>query len=71
MVIYNSDKTTAYTCSTGQEGSDMVSVFIDKATNEVGDTTFEFKDEDGGLTITTTKAFALEISKAFAAAGEG
>lgn len=65
MTIYKIDKHTSYACSTGKEGDEMVSVFIDKAANEAGDTTYEVKEEEGGLTITTTKDMAHQIGVMF------
>lgn len=70
MAIYATEKDVSYTCSTGEEGSEMVSVFIDGAANEAGDTTFKIKEEDGGVTFITTKAMAKEIASTFAFASE-
>lgn len=65
MAIYTADTETAYTCVEGTEGSEIVSVFIDQAANAEADTTFEAKFEDGGITITCSKALAKEISASF------
>ena len=65
MAIYTADTETAYTSVEGQEGSEIVSVFIDQAANESADTTFEAKFEDGGITITCSKALAKEIGSSF------
>ena len=67
MAIYTTKADTGYTCGSGKEGSDIVSVFIDAAINDECDTTFEAKVADGGITITTTKTFAKEIASAFEA----
>ena len=65
MSIYKTKADTGYTCGSSEEGSNIVSVFIDSAVNEESDTTFEAKIADGGLTIVTTKDFAKEIASAF------
>lgn len=70
MAIYTKNADTSYTCATGKEGSDTVSVFIDAAANTAGDTTFNIKEEDGGVTFTTSKAMAKEIASTFAFAAE-
>jgi hypothetical protein len=70
MAIYTTDKEISYTCVTGEEGSEMVSVFIDGAANEAGDTTFKIKEEDGGITFITSKAMAKEIASTFSFASE-
>lgn len=65
MAIYTADTETAYTSVEGQEGSEIVSVFIDQAANDSADTTFEAKFEDGGISITCSKALAKEIGASF------
>lgn len=65
MSIYKAKADVGYTCGSSEEGSDIVSVFIDSAVNEEADTTFEAKVADGGITIVTTKSFAKEIASAF------
>ena len=67
MSIYRTTEDKTYTCGFSEEGSDVVSVFIDSAVNEDCDTTFEVKVADGGITITTTKTIAKEIASAFEA----
>lgn len=65
MAIYTADSETAYTSVEGKEGSEIVSIFIDQAANDEADTTFEAKFENGGITITCSKALAKEISSSF------
>ena len=65
MAIYTADTETAYTSVEGKEGSEIVSIFIDQAANDQADTTFEAKFEDGGITITCSKALAKEIGSSF------
>tara|TARA_R100000951_G_C2606065_1_gene169690 strand:- start:309 stop:797 length:489 start_codon:yes stop_codon:yes gene_type:complete len=65
MAIYTADKATTYTTVEGQEGSQVVSVFIDQAINEESETTFEAKFDSGGMTVTCSKALAKEIGASF------
>ena len=65
MAIYTPDKETTYTTVEGQEGSEIVSVFIDQALNTDSETTFEAKFDSGGMTVTCSKALAKEIGSSF------
>ena len=69
MAIYTTDTDTAYTSTTGQAGSKIVEVFIDAAAKG-SDTTFSIKEENGGVTFTTTKAMAKEIADTFSFAAD-
>ena len=66
MSIYAASKEIGYTCGMSDDGSEIVSVYIDQGLNDEANTTYEAKFADGGITIYTTKAFAREISDAFA-----